>query len=259
MKKYFVTSINKLSGSKLKTTWEWPQNISAFFNSKSNYLITVSKGIPLVEAKYIHSGIYINKFSYKPRNKLNLPISIIVPGRIESQKGQKDSIELLAQMKRNDIDARLVIVGEISSTLYFSEIKDEITRFELEDSITILKMVTQEKLNELYQNSDLCFFPSYQIAGFSRIPLEAMACGCLTFSYGFEGSDEIINNEKNGFIVNPKDFSAIVEILKRALSDQIYYKQIISNARIEIETIYPMEKYIDKIETLIKEFVKSND
>ena len=112
-------------------------------------------------------------------------------------------------------------------------------------------MVTQDKLVGLYHQADICFFPSYQEPGFSRTPLEAMACGCIVISYGNEGSDEIIRNKQTGFLVPPGDYLGIVAIIKELVSNHKMVNSIAWEARKEIEEFFSMNRYIDRIEETV--------
>ena len=95
----------------------------------------------------------------------------------------------------------MIFAGAHNDDNYYHEILDAIQNKSLADKVTIQPMLTQDELVRHYQEADICFFSSYQEIGFSSTPLEAMACGCIVISYGNEGSDEIIDNGENGFLV----------------------------------------------------------
>ena len=119
------------------------------------------------------------------------------------------------------------------------------------DKVTFLPMVPQDTIHDLYQLGDICYFASYHKFGLSRIPLEAMACGCIVITYGNEGSDEIVENEKNGFIVRPGDDHAILEIISRLKHNPDLVSSLTRAARQEIETNNSMGYYLDKIESAL--------
>src|SRR5690606_29864011 len=125
-------------------------------------------------------------FTFHQRNGINEPLNIICPGRIEPRKGQIDAVRLVAMLNRQGISANLIIVGKVVSPDYMQEILGEIKYSNLEDQIQLSPMTSQEELAKLYHQTDICFFPSYQELGLSRVPLEAMACGCVLLSYGNE-------------------------------------------------------------------------
>lgn len=256
LKEIIVYSGNKLSGGLLKKQWRWPVHMRGYFNSELNLRNALAEGLPVDGSPVIHSGVDINQFPFKFRPEIKPPIRIIVPGRIETRKGQIDAVLLLAYLRKIKIDASLIIVGKIKSISYSQEIIKEIKELNLGDRIKILPMVDHDVLATLYQEADICFFPSFAKTGFSRVPLEAMASGCLVFTYGHEGSDEIFMNNEIGFIVPYGGFKSIGKIIQNLVSDSKIYRNIINNARRVVEHRYSMEKYVDKIEAFLKEAIR---
>jgi glycosyltransferase involved in cell wall biosynthesis len=256
VKPWIVKLVCTVSAERIKPQWAWPDELQIIINSELNYRNVMTKGVPITDAKVIHSGIDINKFYYLPKAKIGYPLILIVPGRIEPCKGQIDAVRLLARLGEQGIDAKMILVGEKWARPYYMEIKKEIKDFRLEDRITLGTMVTQDKLVELYHQADICFFPSYQKVGFSRIPLEAMSCGCTIISYGNEGSDEIIHDGQTGFLAAPADYSGIADIVKKLVSDPEMIRVVVSAARKDIEENCSMEQYVDRIEGTIKNAVR---
>jgi glycogen(starch) synthase len=251
VKPLIVKIVCKVSANRMKPQWAWPAEMRIFFNSELNRRNSIASGVPVKDMRVIHSGVDIKKFDYRSRIKPGSPVVCIVPGRIEPRKGQMDAVRLLAKLREQGVDAKMLLVGEKWVNSYYLEIENEIKELRLEGCITLVPMVTQDKLVELYHQADICFFPSYQKEGYSRIPLEAMACGCVVISYGNEGSDEIIRDKHTGFIVPPADIQALTDIIKELFSKPDKVREIIETARNEIETNCSMEKYVDSIEQLV--------
>ena len=204
----------------------------------------------------IHSAIDIQKFHFKPRANLNKPLKIIHPGRIEPRKGQLDAVRLLAELNQAGIDARLLIVGEKWIDKYTNEVEHLISDLHLAEKIQVHPMVSQEELVSFYHQSDICFFPSYQEIGFSRTPIEAMACGCIVISYGNEGSDEIIENEKNGFLVTPGNYPEITGIISELMEKSEKFTVLVNAARQQVVEICSMSNYVDRIENIFTAIVE---
>jgi glycosyltransferase involved in cell wall biosynthesis len=246
-----IKGISIVSGHRIKPYWAWPDRMQIIFNSRFNFLAAIARGIPIKDARIIYSGLDADLFLYLTRSTFHSPIKIIVPGRIEPSKGQVDAVRLLAKLIEQGIEANLLLVGGNEKESYNSEIEYEINALDLEDRITVTPMVVQNKLVEMYHQADICFFPSYQKPGFSRTPLEAMACGCIVISYGNEGSDELIRDKQNGFLVMPEDYSGIVALIKKIISDPKLVNKIARAARKDIEEYYTMDRYVDRIEETV--------
>ena len=251
IKPFVIKIVCKLSGNRINAHWSWPANMRIFFNSELNHMNAIARKVPVNGSMVIHSGINPEKFKYQSKTSFGNPLLLIIPGRIEPRKGQLDGVKLLATLIASGIDGNLIIVGESWSNSYYLELINEIKKFSLVDKITIMSMITQDKLIDLYHKADICFFPSYFKTGFSRIPLEAMACGCILISYGNEGTDEIIRNKQTGFLVSPGDYQGISILVKEMILNPAKAKKIAYNARKEVEENYSMKKYVDRIEEIL--------
>ena len=246
-----VKAVCTASAQRIKPKWDWPIKMEILFNSELNRRNTIARGVPVGQARVIHSGIDIKKFDYCQKNKPGSPLIFIVPGRFEPGKGQIDAVRLLATLREHGIDSNMVLVGEKWSDSFYLEIIKEINDLRLGDWITFLPMITQDKLVDLYHQADICFFPSYFRTGFSRIPLEAMACGCVVISYGNEGSDEIIRDKRNGFLVPPAEYGQITEVVKELIANPNTFTNVLDTARKEVADTYSLPRYVDQIEEFI--------
>lgn len=253
---FFCSLVNRLSANRLKRKWMWPQNFPVFFNSRLNMRNATAVGVPVHNAQVIHSGLDLNLFSFRLRQSLDVPLVIFLPGRIEPRKGQLDGVHLLLALREHGINAKMIIAGQLGDKNYYQKLLLEISAFQLEEQITILPMVDHKKLAGFYHQADICFFSSSYRTGFSRISLEAMACGCIIFSYGNEGSDEVIHNGSTGFIVAPQDFGEAVSKITELLASPGQVQEVSVRAREFTEGNFSMPVYVDKIEKLISDTVK---
>jgi len=252
--KSFVTEVVcRLSGRRLKPRWVWPDKMQIFFNDNLGRSKALAKGVPLNGSKVIYSGVDTELFRFRPRPGLGTTVKIVVPGGIAPHKGQLDGVRLLRKLSECNINAEMVIVGRVWSDSYYSEVANETRMLHLQDRVRFMPMIPQSELAVLYQEADICFFPSYQKAGFARVPLEAMAAGCIVISYGNEGSDEIIRDGYNGFLVPPADYARIAVIAKELMSDPARVRDMVVAARGDIEERHSMQRYIDQIEAVLIE------
>lgn len=252
VKPLVVNLVCKLSKKRIKKDWSWPENIHVIFNNQQNYERIQALNVPLKGAQVIHSGLDTDKFTFKPRTRIDLPVQIIYPARIEPLKGHLDVLRLVSMLLESSIDVHLTFVGPGGSTEYEQKLRNEISSLNLNRSVTFLPMLSQDQLVELYLVSDILFFPTYHQMGFSRVPLEAMACGCVVISYGNEASDEIIRHGENGYLVEQENLQEVARIIEMLLSSPKKYEEMIDHARQEVEKRYSLEKYIDQVEETIR-------
>jgi len=258
IKPFVIKALCKFSHGRIQTSWAWPERIRIFFNSELNRHNALTNGVPIEGSEIIHSGIETTLFTYKPRTQFHFPLQIFAPGRIERRKGQVDAIKLVKILNDNGLEARLTLAGSNWVDGYYNEVLEEIRLNGLNDKINILPMLTTVELIKEYQKADICLFPSYFRTGFSRVPLEAMACGCILISYGNEGSIEVIQDRETGFVVKPGDLNHMFNIIEELGSARQSIKKVTVAARQEIEARFSMPDYIDQIErALIRTVVSS--
>lgn len=243
--------VSFLSGGLLKPNWIWPSSMTVYFNSHQGWKNALDQHVPVNEAQVIRSGIELNAFPFHQRTRMNSPIHILVAGRQEPQKGQKDALFLLKVLQESGIDARLIIVGNIDVASYHIDLNDMVQSLALKPYVTFLPFVNRDQLASLYHKADICFFPSYHQYGLSRTPLEAMACGALVIAYGGEGSGEIILDQETGYIVQPQDYRQIETIIRQNAAEPWSYQQMILNARQVVENQHSMAAYVDQVETIL--------
>lgn len=248
--------VQKLSGDLIKSRWKWPERMTIYFNSEQGKQRALEQGIPVHDSPVLYSGLNLSFFSFQERNRMNSPVHILVPGRIEPKKGQLDAVKLLGLLKQHEIAAKLTIVGKVFSDVYAQEIFDQVGALGLKDFVNILPMVSQDTLAHLYHDADICFFPSYRQYGLSRTPLEAMACGALVIAYGGEGSGEIILDQETGYIVQAQDYQQMEAIIQQHITQPELYQKMTRNARQAIEQFYSLDVYTDKIEAILLDAIQ---
>lgn len=241
----------------IKPEWDWLADMRIYFNSSSALRHAQEQGAPVDGARVIHSGIQVENFSFTVRTQVQTPMTILVPGRIKPEKGTKDAVLLLGELLKRGIPACLKLVGKVQSQEYFEEVKHAVHQDGLEDAFEYLPMVTQAELVRLYHQADVCFFPTYFRTGFSRVPLEAMACGCLVITYGNEGSNEVIQNGETGFLLPEGNISAVADSMENMIQNPSLYGRITQNARRLMEQSFTMEHYLDSIEQYLQESLPS--
>lgn len=244
IKPIIIRFICLLGKGRIQCQWFWPKRIQVIFNSQSGFNKAFSEGLPVQDAKIIYPGIDLKRFPFPDRKTIDNEITIVLPGRIEPRKGQLDAVRLLSILRKQGIDACLTLIGEKSDIQYFDTLEEEIKELNLTQKVFIIPMVPQDELVSYYSKSEICFFPSIQTSGFSRIPLEAMACGSIIISYGFEGSSEIINHNEDGFLIEPGEYFKITDIINRFKSNPQFSKKIIEKARKKVENNYDLNRYV---------------
>ena len=254
---FFYFFVRVASLGLIQSRWNWPKDMQVYFNSFSALKNSQGCGVPLENAKVIISGIDKSKYPYEARDGIRSPVTIIVPGRIKPQKGTLDSIQLLKELRNRNINTNLIIIGYIQDVDYFSKINKLIEENELCGWVNFLPMIPSSDLANLYRETDICFFPSYFKSGLSRVPLEAMSSGCVVLTYGNEGSNEIVQDQKTGFIISEGDYFGVADCIEHLINHPQIYQDVAGYARAKINNDHNLDIYIDSIEKLLYEVQKN--
>lgn len=248
--KWFARAI---SGGMIHPDWQWPQKMRVYFNSHSALENARAHCVPVEGAAVIPSGLDISRFPFKETPQLHAPVRILLPARIKEQKGCLDGILLVDELRRRGLPAHLLIIGEVQSAEYLALLQRKINKLNLSNQVEIRPMVDQAEMSRLYREYDFCFFPSRFKTGFSRVPLESMASGCLVLTYGNEGSREIVQHKDTGVVVDEGDIASTAEWISTLVQHCEDYTHIINAARDYILNHFQLEGYVDRINLMISE------
>jgi len=86
--------------------------------------------------------------------------------------------------------------------------------------------------------------------GISNSVLEYMASGVIPLVTDIGASSEIIDNEKDGFLIDKSDISVIVDIIKKLKADNNYKEELLINAQKKVAEKFCLVKNIQKLENL---------
>ena len=165
--------------------------------------------LEFVEKKYLPnskcelvSGSGVNMEEYK-QTKLPTKISFLMVSRIANFKGINEYFEAAKKVKEIYPDIKFVFVGAKDT----SPISLNIQTF-YDEYIKTNIIELHENSNNIYKflaNSSVFVLPSYYREGIPRASLEALSVGRPIITTNHIGCKEVINNEKNGFLIPIKN------------------------------------------------------
>jgi len=215
-------SINSKAKNSLSKEYEFSipevdlQKLSAEIRL-SNYFICASsvtkksllaQGVNEEKINVIPYGVDIEKFIFKKRKRNDTVFRVIFIGSLNQRKGVTYLLDALSGLQR----VELTIVGRgifdkelLSGYSYPIHIKENVSEAEL--------------IFEL-QNANCFVLPSI-LEGFGQVILEAMATGIPVIASENTAAIDIIDNEKDGFIVPIRDSDKIAMIIEKLQQDEI--------------------------------------
>lgn len=218
-----------------------------FIYPKLNGIVVLSnKAADLL--KQYNDSIYVIPNSIKT-DKLKPYISIlhnslIMVGRISDEKGYARIIPIAKRIKNDLPDWHIDIYGDGPK-------KEELYRLILESGLSdyIILHGNTPEINKKYESSDILLMTSYTEA-MPMVILEAASHGLPVIAYKNDGTELLINNGYNGFLVDSDDDETFSGHIKALINDQELRHRLSLNAIKNVEELSP-EKIAEKWKKII--------
>ena len=169
------------------------------------------------EIGVIYNGVDIDHF--KPYESIRRKDKfIITPGasRITARKGLKYLVEAVHKLLPKYPNLFLKIMGEGNEE---ENLKKLVKDLRLEKQVEFLGRIPRENTVGYYQEASLFVMPSLN-EGMSNAMLEALSCGLPLIATDTGGSTELIEEGKNGFIVQMENSQSVAEKIELFLKDE---------------------------------------
>lgn len=191
------------------------------------------------KAKNLRPVAQTSSVSPKGHPQDDIPPVIGFVGEMREKKGLTTLLSAYAQMHKRRLTA-LLIVGEIrhgEDSQTFEEIRVSIP----ESNIIVTGYISPNDLPAYYSLIDIFVHPSLH-DGMPNAILEAMACEKCVIATPVGGTKELIENGKNGMLVNVNDANALAEKILELLDDREKRESLGKNAREFVISEFKPEK-----------------
>lgn len=179
------------------------------------------------------------------KEKFKDKIIISFVGRLYKWKGVENSILAIKSLPE-DLKKKIIflIVGDGEDYNHLKEISKDDAFIEMFGNMPREKAISILKISNIYLHS------AYMGGGLSTSLLEAMYSGCTIIATPDEGADEVIENNKSGFLVEKSDSKLIAEKIKEIISKNTEEQK--KSAKTYIEENFIWEKSIEKYLEIIR-------
>jgi phosphatidylinositol alpha-mannosyltransferase len=171
--------------------------------------------------RIIPNGIDVERFSnpdLRPIERFDDgKLNILFVGRLDKRKGFKYLLHAYAQVKKAVPEVRLMVVGAYDKedkapyVLYARQHRLRDVRF--------IGYVSEDDLPRYYRTCHVFCAPSTGFESFGIILLEAMAAGKPIVASNIAGYRGVLEDGKEGLLVQPEDEQGLAETLIRLLKD----------------------------------------
>ncbi|UCE40728.1 MAG: glycosyltransferase family 4 protein [Candidatus Aminicenantes bacterium] len=132
----------------------------------------------------------------------------------------------------------------------YDGLKNYVEKNRLEDYVRMTGFITGEEKRNILEGSDILLFPTHYGEGCPVVLLEAMGAGLAVISTPIAAIPEIVENNKNGFIIDSMDPKDFFEAARNLLEDKELLKKFQDQNREKAKKNYEASVVTRKIETL---------
>mgnify|MGYP005989669875 CR=1 FL=1 len=227
---------------------KWYPKISGFHSvSKaikevSNKVYSSNKKID----KVVYSGLDFNEFEFNTAFEKSEILKIVSVGRNHWKKGYRFAIHAMSILKEKGVKFQYTIIG-VKET---EELSFMLNQFGLKNVVVFIDKIPHVDVYKRMKASDILLLPSLE-EGIANVCIEAMALGVPVISTNCGGMEELISNDKEGFIVPIRNPNAIAEkILKVKSLSNLELSKICNNALIKVKQQHNENLMVKGIESL---------
>lgn len=223
-----------------------------------SYLINI--GIKEDDLCFIPRGVDTDMF--KPDNTTNnlfrrsLGVDsedfvILYVGRFDQVKGVDYLLEAVKMIYSEHEKIKLILVGDGNLKDYYYEISEPIR-----DAVVFTGF--RSDIPKFMNMADVVVLPSLS-EGCPNVVLEAMACGTPVIASRVGAVPDIIENDRTGVIVEPKDVEGLKWALARLMEDQEFARKMGEQGRKRVEKEFTWDVICRKLEGFYGVVVMGNN
>jgi glycogen synthase len=176
------------------------------------------KSFPKKKIGVLANGVDLKQFTppVDGRKDRSGPIRLLSLGRITSQKGIDTLLEALGSDQLRDQNWHLDL-GGIGPEL--SKYQDLARKLGLLQKISFLGWVDRKDIRLVYDAADILVFPS-RFEGMPNVVLEGVASGLPIVGTRIAGTEEIVRDGENGFLIEVDDQQALIGRIDQLINDE---------------------------------------
>ena len=199
------------------------------------------------------SGVNLKEYKYRVNDKQSDDVSFVLVARLIKEKGVELFVDAAEKLKKKYPKTQFHVIGIVDKSP--SAIKLE--RLEtLNNNGTIVYHGPQKNVGEHLFKRDVFVLPTYYREGVPRSILEALSVGMPIITTDSPGCRETVMQNKNGFLIKPKDFEELVSAMEYFIVNKSKIKQMGINSREYAEQKFDVniinKQLIDSINLVLK-------
>lgn len=179
---------------------------------------------------------------------------IVFAGGLDDQhffKGVDVLLKSFALVSQKNDNAKLMLIGDGNKRNYYEKLAQNLN---LQEKVVFTGWINNESLPDYYNLGDIFVLPSTEkTESFGIVIAEAQACGLPALVANWPGSRLTIEDNKTGFLVEPKNESDLSEKIIKLLNDDDLRKKMSQSGSLRAREKYSWDSVIIKIDFLYKD------
>lgn len=230
-------------------------SVSQYTANTTNQLFGLSNKFTIIP-----NSIHCRDFDVK-ESQNGTPI-VLYFGTLIRKKGLLELPYIFNEVIKKMPETQLYLVGRDSAdiisgnTSTWNMMKDMFTADAFKN-VNYFGAVPYSEIKKQIDQASVCLFPTFAEA----LPvswLEAMAMGKPVVASNIGWATEIIDDQKNGFLVHPKDHKLFADRITTLLNDENLRKKIGLNARVQIENLFDANKIAKRNTDFYQNIISKN-
>jgi len=208
-----------------------------------------------------HCGLSLDDFSPpNPKPVNDIPVLLCVAQLVE-RKGAPVLVEACRILAERGATFRCVIVGDGPQRILVEQLVEQ---YALQEYVELTGVVFQENLKKYLDQAGIFVLPCITASngdmdGIPVVLMEAMAMEIATVSTYVSGIPELIEDGRNGLLVDEKNPVALADAMQRLLADSELRMKLGKSARQKIAEEFNINRSTAQLATLFERYLTTCD
>ncbi|MFH2138897.1 MAG: lipopolysaccharide heptosyltransferase II [Candidatus Omnitrophota bacterium] len=205
-------------------------------------------GVSNEKIRLIYRGADLKKFKFRGYFvKKNIEKKVIgIIGRITPLKGHLHFIKAIPGVLSDFPGLKVLIAGDAppGKRQYYQELLDLVEKLNLKNNVEFIGNI--EDVPALLNKLDLLVLSTTTQEAFGRVVIEAGAVGVPVVATRVGGVVEIIEDQKEGILVEPSNSYAMSRAIVRALKDTQLAENCACGLKQKVEDLFSLDSLVNK-------------
>lgn len=180
---------------------------------------------------------------------------VAIGGRLHEQKGVGKLLEMLAHLRADVPELRLIVMGK--REVYDREFAARARELGVDDLVVPTGWLDGRELQQAYAAVDVFVTPSICFDTFGLVNLEAMEHGKPVVATTFGGSQEVVLDGTTGAIANPFDVPAFAARIREFLGDPELARRAGEAGRTRVAEHFTIDRLADEFLEVYEEALRT--